>query len=339
MVRTIPERLLSLTLALACLASVPPAEAASHTSLSSGVQHVELLVEPDDGLGAITRAIRGATRSIRLTMYILTDHSVIRALEFAHAVGVDVRVILEPHPYGSSSSTNLYAYNNLLAADIPVRWSSARYALTHEKSMLIDSTTAYIMTTNFTRAAFRANREFDVIDRDRREADALGALFAADWAGRPYTPADPNLVTSPTNARATLAALIASARRALDLYAEELQDGGMVQALAAAARRHVRVRLLLPAPSGPDPDGPSVAAVAAAGVAVHRLAQSQLYIHAKAIVVDGERAFVGSQNLSSASLDRNRELGVLLSDRRAVAKLEQTFAEDWRRPAAIALPK
>src|SRR5579883_428101 len=203
MVRTIPERLLSLTLALACLASVPPAEAASHTSLSSGVQHVELLVEPDDGLGAITRAIRRANSSIRLTMYILTDHSVIRALEFAHAVGVDVRVILEPHPYGSSSSTNLYAYNNLLAADIPVRWSSARYALTHEKSMLIDSTTAYIMTTNFTRAAFRANREFDVIDRDRREADALSALFAADWAGRPYTPADPNLVTSPTNARAT----------------------------------------------------------------------------------------------------------------------------------------
>jgi phosphatidylserine/phosphatidylglycerophosphate/cardiolipin synthase-like enzyme len=332
--RTTAGRLLPLALALTCFASVPPAAATGPMPLAPGVQHVELLVEPDDGLGALTGAIRAANRSIRLTMYILTDHSVIRALEFAHAVGVDVRVILEQHPYGANSSTNLFAYNNLMAADIPVRWSSARYLLTHEKSMLIDGSTAYIMTTNFTRAAFHANREFDVIDRDRREASALDALFAADWAGRPYTPADPNLVTSPSNARAALGALIASARRSLDIYAEELQDGGMVRALAGAARHGVRVRLLLPAPAGPDPDGPAVAAAAAAGVAVHRLAQTQLYIHAKAIMVDSARAFVGSQNLSTASLDRNRELGVLLSDRRAVARLERTFATDWRRPTA-----
>src|SRR5262249_50183902 len=101
MMRTLPGRLLSVALALACLGWLPPTAQAHRAGGGSGVQHVGLLVEPDDGLGAISGAIRGATRSIRLTMYLLTDHTLIRALEYAHAVGVDVRVILERHPYGS----------------------------------------------------------------------------------------------------------------------------------------------------------------------------------------------------------------------------------------------
>jgi phosphatidylserine/phosphatidylglycerophosphate/cardiolipin synthase-like enzyme len=45
--------------------------------------------------------IRDATRSIWLTMYLLTNRTIIHALEYAHASGVQVRVILEPHPYGT----------------------------------------------------------------------------------------------------------------------------------------------------------------------------------------------------------------------------------------------
>jgi phosphatidylserine/phosphatidylglycerophosphate/cardiolipin synthase-like enzyme len=63
---------------------------------------------------------------------------------------------------------------------------------------------------------------------------------------------------------------------------------------------------------------------------VHRLPARYLYAHAKAIVADGQRAFVGSENLSAASLDRNRELGVIVADRRAIATLQATFAADWR---------
>jgi phosphatidylserine/phosphatidylglycerophosphate/cardiolipin synthase-like enzyme len=92
----------------------------------------------------------------------------------------------------------------------------------------------------------------------------------------------------------------------------------------------VRVRIILPAPSGPDPDAAAVAAVTRAGAQVHWLPASYLYAHAKAIMVDGQRAFVGSENLSAASLDRNRELGVIVADQRAIATLQATFAADWR---------
>ena len=297
--------------------------------LGAGVRGVQVLVEPDDGAHALTGAIRNAGRSIWLTMYMLTNRTIIHDLEYAHASGVDVRVILEPHPYGSSDNTNQSAYDTLMAADIPVRWSSPRYRLTHEKSMIVDGDTAYVMTTNFTRASFQANREFDVIDRHPADVATVRALFMADWTNHVYTTRDGNLPLSPSDARPLLQALIGSARRTLDVYGEELQDPGMERALAAAARHMVRVRLILPAPSGPDYDAAGVRLVTAAGVRVRRLPRSYLYIHAKAIVADGRRAFVGSQNLSAASLDDNRELGIIVADQRVIGTLEDTFAGDW----------
>jgi phosphatidylserine/phosphatidylglycerophosphate/cardiolipin synthase-like enzyme len=298
-------------------------------ALGAGVRNVDVIVEPDDGVRVITRAIRDATRSIWLTMYLLTNRTIIHALEYAHASGVQVRVILEPHPYGTLRDSNRSAYNNLMAADIPVHWASPRFQLTHEKSMLVDGATAYIMTTNFTRSAFKANREFDVVDHDARDVAALRALFSADWNDRPYAPSDPNLPVSPADARPLLTALIGSARHTLEVYAEELQDRGMERALAAAARRAVRVRVILPASSGPDRDAPGVALIGAAGAQVRRLQQSNLYVHAKAIVADGRRAFVGSENLSTASLDHNREVGVIVADPSAIQTLESTFDGDW----------
>jgi len=68
-------------------------------------------VEPDDGSRALTRAIRAADRSVWLTMYMLTNHTVVHELEYAHASGVDVRVILEPHPYGATDNPNQPAYS------------------------------------------------------------------------------------------------------------------------------------------------------------------------------------------------------------------------------------
>lgn len=300
-----------------------------------GAGDVTLIVEPDDGLRRITRAIREAGSSVWLTMYLLTNRTIIHDLEYAHAYGVDVRVILEPHPYGSVTNPNRYAYDNLMAADIPVRWSNPRFLLTHEKCMLVDGAEAFIMTTNFTRSAFRSNREFDIVDRERRDVAAVRALFLADWNRRSFVPRDADLPTSPVNARPILNALISSARHSLDIYAEEMQDPATELTIAAAARRGVQVRVILPAPSGHDTGAPGIAAIAAAGARVHRLPQSYLYVHAKAIVVDGTRAFVGSENFSAASLDANRELGVIVKNRPAIRRLERAFAADWRYPAGF----
>jgi len=52
-------------------------------------------------------------------------------------------------------------------------------------------------------------------------------------------------VVSPTNARDQLLALVDGARVSLDLYAEVLRDPQLLDALGEAARRGVRVRIMV----------------------------------------------------------------------------------------------
>ncbi|MGH2442051.1 MAG: phospholipase D-like domain-containing protein, partial [Chloroflexota bacterium] len=86
----------------------------------------------------------------------------------------------------------------------------------------------------------------------------------------------------------------------------------------------VRVRVLLPSSATPI-DG---AALARSGVRIRLVAKP--YIHAKAVLTDRSEAFIGSENLSGQSLDRNREIGVLLRGP-VVDRLRLTFQSDWKR--------
>jgi phosphatidylserine/phosphatidylglycerophosphate/cardiolipin synthase-like enzyme len=40
--------------------------------------------------------------------------------------------------------------------------------------------------------------------------------------------------------------------------------------------------------------------------------------------------FIGSENFSNTSLNRNRELGLIISTRRVMSSIAKTFARDFR---------
>ena len=135
----------------------PPPQPIAQPPLGQGVRDVRLLVYPDDAKRLLTTPMRAAQHSLDLTMYLLTDHTMIHELEYVHAKGVQVRVLLERQPFGndvSGASANQSAFDQLYAADVPVRWTTGRYRLTHEKTMVIDNRTAYILTLNLSRSAF-----------------------------------------------------------------------------------------------------------------------------------------------------------------------------------------
>ncbi len=52
-------------------------------------------------------------------------------------------------------------------------------------------------------------------------------------------------------------------------------------------------------------------------------------LHVRAIVRDGQRVFIGSQSLRKLELDKRREVGVIVSDRKVVAEMLAVFAQDW----------
>jgi phosphatidylserine/phosphatidylglycerophosphate/cardiolipin synthase-like enzyme len=52
-------------------------------------------------------------------------------------------------------------------------------------------------------------------------------------------------------------------------------------------------------------------------------------LHVRAIVRDAHRAFVGSQSLRKPELDRRREIGVIVDDRKTVEEIRSVFLKDW----------
>jgi len=52
-------------------------------------------------------------------------------------------------------------------------------------------------------------------------------------------------------------------------------------------------------------------------------------LHIRAIVRDGRRAFMGSQSMRRLELEKRREIGVVIHDKRVVRQMQRIFEEDW----------
>ena len=182
------------------------------------------------------------------------------------------------------------------------------------------------MTLNLTSRYCATTRDFAVVDTDQADVAAIEETFAGDFGGHPGVPrSGADLVWSPGSTTA-LADLIGTASHTVLVYNEELSDPTTVAALAAAARRGVRVEVVMTYQSSWVRN---FDALTSAGAQVRVLyGEHPLYIHAKMIWVDGKRVFLGSENLSVASLTRNRELGLISIDPAILHATEQTFEHD-----------
>jgi phosphatidylserine/phosphatidylglycerophosphate/cardiolipin synthase-like enzyme len=293
----------------------------------TGTQSISVFVEPAAGEQVILDAINNAQQSVWLEDYILSDTNVITALENAAKRGLDVRVMLDPHPYGGSSPQATLAALN--AAGAKAQISNPAFTYTHEKTFVFDGSTAYIMTCNMSYSALNGkNREYGAIDTTPQDVQGAINIFNADWNRTADTVNDSNLVISPDNSRNQFLSVINNAQTSLIIEAEEMQDSAVEQAIASAAQRGVMVQVILPTPSGSsDSNASGIATIKAGGAQVEE--DSQLYMHAKMIVADGTLAYVGSVNISTNSFNNNRELGVLFTDGPSISTLQQTFQSDW----------
>lgn len=303
--------------------------ASTPTTAPTPAPPITLYVQPGAENTAIVSAINQARQSIRLKIYLMTDDAIIRALKDAQARGVDVRVMVEPKPCCDESSNNTALYNDLKAGGIDVRYTNPTFKLTHEKTLVVDDALAFVMTSNLVRSAFTQNREYQVLTRVAADVAEVAAVFDADWNRTAPDLSQARLVWSPNNSRAAILKLIDGAQRRLDLEQLEVQDDEVVGRLAEAAKRGVQVRVLAAAPieGQTDLNQPFLQRLEAAGAQVRRLDKPVL--HAKVILADGERALIGSINLTPQSLDFNREAGILVEDPRAIQTLAAAMVDDW----------
>ena len=113
----------------------------------------------------------------------------------------------------------------------------------------------------------------------------------------------------------------------------------ILKALRSAARRGVDVRIIVPEKNNHRYSGMATKALyeelLAAGARIfHR---KPPFIHAKAMVVDGTVALVGSANLDVRSLELNYETTVLISGETAVNQLKLIVHEDMEQSTEINL--
>jgi hypothetical protein len=303
-----------------CLAAAAvPARAASDFSL---------VILPDQGENAIYNFVNSASSSINVTIYELNDTTLVNDLVAKEKAGVNVRVILDQ----AQKSYNTAAYNALTAGGVGTVWSSTAFTYTHQKTITVNDDESYISSGNFDTAYYATSRDYGVFDTDANDVAAIVAVFNADYAHTSITPSDgDDLVWSPTDSQTHLLNLINGATASLDIEQEEFSDTAIVNAIVAAENRGVKVRVVLEDPSDYSSE---VSEVEDAGGQVTGYSSSTgFYIHAKAIIADygtsAQKAFVGSENLTSNSLNDNRELGLITSDAGVVDGLESTFDGDF----------
>jgi cardiolipin synthase len=311
-------------------AKVRHARSRAHQA-DSGAAQVNLVTEPAAGFSSVYRMINASRHSIDITMYEFADSAAEHALAAAAKRGVNVRVILDRRERSLNSAADRY----LTEHRVKVVWSSSSFDYTHQKTLVSDQSTAIIMTANLTSRYYATSRDFLVIDSSRADVTAIVRVFDADFAHQPTRPGDGrDLVWSPTDSQRQILGVINGARKSLRIYSEEMADTTVDDALISAAKRGVDVSVC-----GENTGGQYdavFARLARAGVHISYFSSySGFYIHGKVVEADygtsRGRSFIGSENFSETSLDRNRELGLITSNRTILASIARSFANDFRR--------
>ena len=287
-----------------------------------------LLTLPDQGENAIYNFVNSATSSIDMTIYELNDVTLENDLVSREKAGANVRVILDQ----AQKSYNTAAYNLLTAGGVGVVWSSTTFTYTHQKTITVNNDESYISTGNFDNTYYATSRDYGVFDTDANDVAAIVAVFNADYTHTSITPSDgDDLVWSPTDSQTHLLALINGAQHSLDIEQEEFSNTALVNAIVADENRGVTVRVVIEDPSEYSSELSKI--TAAGGKVTGYSSSTGFYVHAKTVIADygysTAKAFVGSENFSSGSLNDNRELGMITTDSGVVTGLETIFGADF----------
>lgn len=284
---------------------------------------LEIAVMPEAGTVPFTAILERARTSIRVMVYQMGYGPILEALEAKARAGVRVRVILDV----AQKRVNEKYMDRLVAAGAEVIWSDPAFTFMHAKVIVVDDAEALISTGNYHVSFMTKERNFAVRDADPEDVATLTRLFDADFERRAPDLACTRLLVAPTNARERLLELIASAKKEVLVESMQLGDRDVRDALAARKASGVEVRVLLANPSWIDANAEAGEFLRSREIAARYLDAPPL--HAKAIVVDGARAYAGSVNLSWTSLTKNREVGVIALEAAAVAAVQSTFERDW----------
>jgi cardiolipin synthase A/B len=275
---------------------------------------MKLIIQPDDGIQPVLRAIKGARESIDIAIFRCEIRALEKELAAAVTRGVAVRALVAHTNRGGDVALRALELR-LLAAGVTVTRTDNDLVRYHGKLLVIDRAFLYVLGFNFTSSDLKS-RSFGVRTKNPRILRDVLGLFDADRTRSEFRATAPDLVVSPQNARRQLTRFLRKTRASLEVYDPGVTDDGMIRLMKELAIKGVKIRIL---------------------GKLEKKWQGEHFdvrpfpgrLHVRAIVRDGRRAFVGSQSLRKLELDERREVGLIVRAAPIVKEIQRVFEEDW----------
>jgi phosphatidylserine/phosphatidylglycerophosphate/cardiolipin synthase-like enzyme len=274
---------------------------------------MRLLVQPEDGVFPVLKAIQKARRTIDMHIFRLDSKEVEKALAAAVTRGVVVRTLIA-HTNARGEKGLRKLEQRLLELGASVSRTADDLLRYHGKMMIVDSSWLFVLSFNLTKIDLEHSRSLGVATRKRALVQEAIRLFEADFDRKPYSGGAKDLLVSPVNARERLAAFLKGAKKQLFVYDESVSDKGMIRILRDRVKAGVELRVI-----GKVEKGHGLEAEPFPGKRQHL----------RCVIRDGRAVFVGSQSLRKPELDARREIGVIARDAKLVRAVTKIFEEDW----------
>jgi cardiolipin synthase len=274
---------------------------------------LDLIVQPSDGSKPLLDAINGARKTLDLIVFRFDLKAIERALEAAVGRGVNVSALIA-HTHSGSDKRLRQLELRMLQKGVTVSRTHDDLVRYHHKMMIIDREALHVYGFNYTAVDLKS-RSFGLVTRDRKIVQDAVRLFEADSARQEFEPAADALVVSPENAREQLATFIKRAKKSLAIYDPKVADTQMIRLLQLRAKAGVDIRVI------------GKVSKRGGSLCVQKMPAGRL--HVRAMIRDGDTAFVGSQSLRTLELDARREVGLIVRDPKVVKRMQEVFEEDW----------
>ncbi len=289
--------------------------------------------------------IDSAGQTIDMEIYSISRYTggpiyeITNAVFNAAARGVKIRILIDNKIYQGQLSlmTEFNANEN-----IEVRPLSR---MMHSKVVIVDNRVAYVGSANWSIVAMESNREIGLVVHSDVVTMGLEAIFEAGWSeneNQPYAmglwPVDwLRLVATPIKTpnwvpttEETIVSLINSAQKTVHAFVYVFSGSPYTlrQAVGDAANRGVNVQIIVDKDyrdfdvldSLAENPNIQIKTVDLGGYSAE---------HAKTVIVDGQKAYVGSANWTQASMGERREIGIVFEDQTLASALETVFGTDW----------
>lgn len=140
---------------------------------------IQTAFSPERGaLQLVLSTIGSARDSIRMMGYSFTSPEVVRVLVDAHRRGVDVKIVLDEK--GNRNKASVAAMNLVARAGISLR-TNDRYAIMHDKVIIVDGHTVETGSFNYTRVGARKNSENVLVISEMPE---IASRYLDHWQSR-----------------------------------------------------------------------------------------------------------------------------------------------------------